>query len=69
MHAVDEPKQEQAARPDPLLRYRPWFYAAAVYNLVWGLVAIFFPGWFFGLIGMPAPNYPALWQVVGMMSG
>ena len=51
---------------DPLDRYRPWFYAAAVYNLVWGLVAILSPAFFFGLIGMPEPNYPALWQVVGM---
>jgi small multidrug resistance pump len=47
-------------------RYRPWFYAAAVYNLVWGAVNIFFPALFFNLIGAPPPNYPALWQVVGM---
>ena len=41
---------------DSLARYRPWFYAAALYNLVWGVVAIFFPARFFGLIGMPEPN-------------
>ena len=52
--------------PEPLARYRPWFYAAALYNLLWGVVAILFPSFFFGLIGMPEPNYPALWQVVGM---
>ena len=52
--------------PDPLARYRPWFYAAALYNLVWGIVAILFPARFFALIDMPGPNYPALWQVVGM---
>ena len=51
---------------DPLARYRPWFYAAALYNLLWGIVAILFPALFFGLIGMPEPNYPGLWQVVGM---
>ena len=51
---------------DPLARYRPWFYAAALYNLLWGIVAILFPALFFGLIGMPEPSYPALWQVVGM---
>ena len=51
---------------DPLARYRPWFYAAALYNLLWGVVAILFPAFFFSLIGMPEPNYPAFWQVVGM---
>ena len=46
--------------------YRPWFYAAALYNLVWGAVTILFPFLFFDLIGMERPLYPALWQVVGM---
>ncbi len=47
-------------------RYRPWFFAAALYNLAWGAVNVFFPQLFFQLIGMAQPNYPALWQVVGM---
>lgn len=66
MRALDEPGAVARPARDPLAAYRPWFYAAAVYNLAWGLVAIVFPGFFFGLIGMAAPNYPALWQVVGM---
>lgn len=49
-----------------LKRYRPWFYAAAVYNLVWGSITILFPTWFFELVEMPEPTYLALWQVVGM---
>ena len=49
-----------------LARYRPWFYAAALYNLAWGSLNIFFPQLFFRLIDVPAPNYPAVWQVVGM---
>ncbi len=49
-----------------LVRYRPWFYAAALYNLLWGSVNILFPYLFFDLIGMPRPNYAALWRVVGM---
>jgi hypothetical protein len=57
---------EAAPDGDALARYRPWFCAAAAYNLVWGLVAIFFPAGFFRLIRMPQPNYPALWQVIGM---
>jgi hypothetical protein len=47
-------------------RYRPWFLAAALYNLVWGATNILFPFLFFDLVGMAPPNYPALWQVVGM---
>jgi hypothetical protein len=49
-----------------LARYRPWFYAAALYNLLWGVVNIFFPSLFFNLIGMAPPNYLPVWQVVGM---
>jgi len=49
-----------------LLRYRPWFYAAAFYNLLWGAVNVLFPTLFFDLINMPRPNHLALWQVVGM---
>ena len=57
---------DPASGRDPLARYRPWCYAAAIYNLVWGVVAILFPAWLFRAIGIPEPNYPALWQVVGM---
>lgn len=46
--------------------YRLWFYAAALYNLIWGSVNILFPNLFFELIDMPSPTYLALWQVVGM---
>ena len=48
-------------------RYRPWFYAAAIYNLIWGGVNILFPQFLFNLIGMQLPNYLPLWQVVGML--
>ena len=49
-----------------LTRYRPWFYAAALYNLVWGSATVLLPHWFFALVGMPLPNYLPFWQVVGM---
>ena len=49
-----------------LARFRPWFYAAAVYNLVWGLANIFFPRLFFDLVGITPPEPLAIWQVVGM---
>ena len=47
-------------------RYRPWFYAAAAYNFVWGAVNVLFPNLVFDLIGMQRPAHAALWQVVGM---
>lgn len=52
---------------DSLNRYRGWFYAAAIYNLVWGTVNVVFPTALFDLLGMPHPNYLPLWQVVGML--
>lgn len=47
-------------------RYRPWFYAAAAYNLIWGSANVLFPQLLFDLLNMPPPSYPTLWQVVGM---
>ena len=57
--------------PDPpgdvtLERYRPWLYAAAAYNLLWGSLTVLFPELFFRLVGIPPPSYLPLWQVLGM---
>lgn len=49
-----------------LARYRPWFYAAALYNLIWGSVNVLFPNLIFRVIGIPGPTNVAIWQVVGM---
>ena len=49
-----------------LRHYRYWFYAAAIYNLIWGTLNIVFPTLVFQMLGMPPPNYLPLWQVVGM---
>lgn len=46
--------------------YRRWFYAAALYNLVWGTVNVLFPTLLFQLIGVPPPADLPIWQVVGM---
>lgn len=43
--------------------------AAGVYNLLWGAVAVAFPLAAFSWLGMPAPNYPELWQCIGMIVG
>lgn len=55
--------------PDPYRRYRPWFYAAAIYNLAWGAVVSLFPNALFRLAGMEPSNYPALVQCLGMVVG
>lgn len=47
--------------------YRAWFYAAAAYNVVFGIVAILLPVQMFQAIGADAPNYPSLFQCIGMM--
>lgn len=43
--------------------------AAAVYNLLWGAWVIFFPNHWFDLTGIARPNYPGIWQCVGMIVG
>jgi small multidrug resistance pump len=42
---------------------------AAVYNVIWGTLVILFPNQFFDLFGMERPNYPEIWQCVGMIVG
>ena len=48
-------------------RYRPWFYAAAAYNLAWGTIVILRPTFFFQLLNIPPPHELAIWQALGMM--
>jgi hypothetical protein len=43
--------------------------AAGFYNLVWGGLTVVFPDWLFSLTGMEPPNYPFIWQCVGMIVG
>jgi hypothetical protein len=49
-----------------LERYRPWFYAAALYNFAWGVSVIICPSLLFEALDLEAPDYLPLWQVVGM---
>lgn len=50
-------------------KIRAWFYSAAVYNVVWGTSAVLFPNAFFDFFGMRRPNYPSLFQAIGMIVG
>ncbi|RMG37303.1 MAG: alkyl hydroperoxide reductase [Methanobacteriota archaeon] len=45
--------------------YSIWFYAAAMYNLLWGTLNIFFPKAIFVFLAIKPPETP-YWQVVGM---
>jgi hypothetical protein len=47
----------------------PVLYAAAAYNLAWGTLVVVAPGLLFRWAGMPAPNYPEIWQCLGMVVG
>jgi hypothetical protein len=47
----------------------PVLWAAAVYNLAFMAFAVLFPRAWFELAGMPVPNYPSLWQCIGMIVG
>ncbi len=44
-----------------------WF--AAGYNILWGTLVVLFPLLPFRLMEMEDPNYPAIWQCVGMIVG
>jgi hypothetical protein len=50
-----------------LRTYQPWFYAAAIYNLAWGVWVIADPDAIFRLLGMEVPTPTAVWQAVGAM--
>jgi extradiol dioxygenase family protein len=50
-----------------------WFsivlQVAGVYNLAWGLLAVLAPDAAWRWMGLPLPNYPELWQCIGMIVG
>lgn len=43
--------------------------AAAAYNILWGAFVVLFPSALFRWLDMPQPNYPQLWQCIGMIVG
>jgi len=54
-------------KPSSWMGYALW--AAAAYNIIWGAMVIVFPLLPFQWAGMAAPNYPELWQCIGMIVG
>jgi len=43
--------------------------AAAIYNLAFALMTLVAPFWIFDITGANRPNYPDLWQCIGMIVG
>jgi small multidrug resistance pump len=51
-------------------RWMKWvLLAAGVYNIVWGVFVVAFPLAPFRWFDMELPNYPEIWQCVGMIVG
>jgi hypothetical protein len=49
--------------------YRRWFYAAALYNAVWGIAVVACPATLLQVTGVPATGALPLVRVMGMMVG
>lgn len=47
----------------------PMLKAAGIYNMVWGAWIVLYPLSFFNWTQLPLPNYPMIWQSVGMIVG
>lgn len=60
---VPQPRDDQPTWPRWCLR------VAGIYNLLWGTATIAFPHLPFDLCGIERPNYPEIWQCVGMIVG
>lgn len=59
----------QQIEKTPPIWMRNWLLTAAVYNALWGAWVVLFPFHLFDLTHMARPNYPELWQCVGMIVG
>ena len=57
----------------PAIATPPWMrsclIAAGLYNLLWGALTVLRPMWLFELASIAPPNYPFIWQCVGMIVG
>lgn len=65
--------RDQGVSEEPSEREPRWMsitlWLAAGYNIVWGGWVVLSPLSAFRLLGMPPPNYPQIWQCVGMIVG
>jgi small multidrug resistance pump len=52
--------------PNSVDKYKFWFYMAAIYNLLWGLMNILFPRIYLNFLGLEIPEPLAYWRAIGM---
>lgn len=57
------------ARPDHPKWMSTILKAAALYNLIFALMTLVAPFWLFDVTGATRPNFPELWQCIGMIVG
>jgi len=66
-HAIEMECVAGITRPQQWMKVT--LLLAAGYNISWGAFVILFPAAAFRWAGMPPPNYPELWQCLGMVVG
>jgi hypothetical protein len=54
---------------DGAASYRRWFYAAAIYNALWGAAVVILPGPLLRIAAVNTPGAVPLVRVIGMMVG
>jgi hypothetical protein len=54
---------------DEFRHYRRWFYAAGIYNAVWGSAVVLFPATLLRIADMNGTSALPLAQVIGMIVG
>jgi hypothetical protein len=57
------------ATPAGTAKMRAILWAAAAYNLIFGAIVVLVPALPFRWAGLPPPNYPEIWQCLGMVVG
>ena len=60
---------EERERPSSPRWMTQVLWVAGIYNLLWGAFVVLFPLAPFRWAGMALPNYPEIWQCVGMIVG
>jgi len=71
---TSDPESCQLPRKQPTARAVPrWIVwslrAGAIYNVAWGALVVLFPLALWRWLSLEPPNYPALWQCIGMIVG